>query len=447
MGLCLCALGGILFQPNASQRAYAQTISSGTMSDIAGIQRSVDSTPEISRESGPTFTCEQADSRYFLTSGMCAATKVSAPSVLIALRESQPQASDSSASSSNAKGKKKKKPKRGTIVLAPLPIVSPAIGTGLIPFVGYIFPFSKKDKVSPPSTVGVAGLITNNGSRAFIVGGDLYLNQNRYDVTAVFGRGNLDYNLYGVGIGEGSKDLKLPLVQTGNVVLLEFSRRVLWSVFLGVRFWDGRSFITLGAYNPSLPIPPIPPDVGISTQLVALGPRLQRDTRPNRFYPTSGTYLVFTGDFFATGLGSKYSYQSYKINFSQYLSLNSRQVLAYNLYFCNTGGSPPFYGNCAYGTSNQLRGYTAGQYLDRHMYTAQAEYRLTLPKGFGLAGFAGLGGVAPGPTQLLRSSSFLPDIGGGPRYELSKQYHLNLRADFARGKGSWTWSLGVGEAF
>jgi hypothetical protein len=52
--------------------------------------------------------------------------------------------------------KKKKKPSRGAIVGAPLPISSAAIGSGIIPVLGYIFPFSTKDTVSPPSTIGAA---------------------------------------------------------------------------------------------------------------------------------------------------------------------------------------------------------------------------------------------------------------------------------------------------
>ena len=59
-------------------------------------------------------------------------------------------------------------------MVAPLPISSPAVGSGIVPVLGYIFSFSMKDKVSPPSVVGVAGLIANNGSRGFAVGGQLY---------------------------------------------------------------------------------------------------------------------------------------------------------------------------------------------------------------------------------------------------------------------------------
>ena len=40
--------------------------------------------------------------------------------------------------------------KRGEIVIAPIPISSPAIGSGLLLGFGYVFPLSKNDKVSPP---------------------------------------------------------------------------------------------------------------------------------------------------------------------------------------------------------------------------------------------------------------------------------------------------------
>jgi hypothetical protein len=97
------------------------------------------------------------------------------------------------------KTKKKKPDRRGSILIAPLPIVSPAIGNGLIPIVGYIFPFSKNDKESPPSTIGALGMVTNNGSRGFALGGQLFLKQNTYEVTFGYGKGNLNYNLYGIG--------------------------------------------------------------------------------------------------------------------------------------------------------------------------------------------------------------------------------------------------------
>jgi len=286
---------------------------------------------------------------------------------------------------------------------------------------------------------------SDNGSRAFAVGGQLFIKQDTYRVTATFVQGNLNYNLYGIGAAAGNAGIKLPLKQEGAVCLGEFLRRLRWKFFAGARVLTGHSDVTQRSAAVS-PVP-LPPDLGLSTSLTSLGFIVQRDTRPNRFYPTTGSFLEFKSDFFANALGSKYSFQSYRTTFNKYGSLSRNQVLAYNAFFCATGGEPPFYGNCIYGTSNELRGYVAGRYLDRYMVATQLEYRLVLPKRFGVVGFGGIGGVAPGAREFFRNEGFLPAGGGGVRFMLSKTYHLNLRADLAAGKNEHTFTMGVSEAF
>jgi len=362
-----------------------------------------------------------------------------------ATQEGGDQSAQSAKTKEEQEKKKKKTPHRDSIVAAPLPIVSPAIGSGIVPVLGYIFPFSKNDKISPPSTVGAAGLITNNGSSGFGLGAQLFMKENRYAITSLYVHGNVDYNLYGIGIPAGNGNLKIPLDQTGQLYFGEALRRIPWQFFIGPRFWTGDSIVTVRPTTNETSAPPT--DLGLHTTLRALGLRVMRDTRPNHFYPTTGMFTQFTSDFFAKALGGKYTFQSYRFTFNKYGTVAKNQVLAYNLFVCGTGGDPPFYGNCIYGTNNELRGYEAGRYLDRYMIATQAEYRVSLPKKFGLAAFGGLGEVVPGGKEIFRINNFLPSIGGGPRFELSKKYHVNLRADFARGKDSWTWSMGVGEAF
>ena len=70
-----------------------------------------------------------------------------------------------------------------------------------------------------------------------------------------------------------------------------------------------------------------------------------------------------------------------------------------------------------------------------------------MPKRFGVVGFGGIGQVMAGGSQVFRNKNFLPAGGGGLRYQVSKKYRVNLRADIARGKDTWTWGMGVGEAF
>jgi hypothetical protein len=341
--------------------------------------------------------------------------------------------------------KNKKLGGRGAIVVAPLPISSPAVGSGIVPVLGYIFPLSIRDKISPPSTIGVAGLITSNGSRGFAIGGQLFFKQNTYEVTAGFAHGNVNYDIYGNGI---ASNLKLPLQQTGEAFFGEILRRIGWKFFVGPRFLTGHSFITI--VPNSVGNFPIPPEVGLHSTLTSIGARLNRDTRLNHFYPTNGTFFTFASDFFSQAIGSKYSFQSYKTQFDKYWSLSEHQVLAYDANFCGTSGAPPFYGNCIYGTNNELRGYTAGRYFTRYSIATQVEYRLVLPKRLGLVVFGGVGETIPGGSQLLQriqSSHFLPSGGGGLRFQLSTKYHVNLRADIAQGRDGHTFGLGVGEAF
>ena len=277
------------------------------------------------------------------------------------------------------------------------------------------------------------------------MGAQLFMKENKYQVTSFYFHGNVNYNLYGLGTAAGSGDLKVPLDQAGQLYFGEALRRIPWQFFIGPRFLTGDSVITVRPSTGETAVPPA--DLGLHTTLRALGVHVLRDTRPNHFYPITGTFTQFTSDFFAQALGSKYTFQSYRFTFNKYGTVGKNQVLAYNLFNCNTGGDPPFYGNCIYGTNNELRGYEAGRYFDRFMIATQLEYRVSLPKRIGLAAFGGIGEVIPGGKEIFRSNNLLPSIGGGPRFDLSPKYHVNLRADFAKGKGSWTWSMGVGEAF
>jgi surface antigen Omp85-like protein len=366
--------------------------------------------------------------------------------------------SDSKESDKTAK-KKEKKERRGEIVAAPLPISSPAIGSGIIPVAAYIFPFSKNDKVSPPSVVGFAGLITNNGSRLWALGGQLFLNKDTWQVTTEMGHGNLNYNFYGTGNAAGNAGRKLALIQTGTLFMGEVLRRVGWKIFVGPRFWVGNSTIAPNLEKSDTDHPNLS-QLDLATNVRAVGLRALRDTRPNRFYPTQGTLTDLSINFFSvnSGLenssnpepeqlrGQSYSFQSYRFIFNDYNSLGKRQVLATNLYVCGIGGEAPFYGQCIFGTSNELRGYTAGRYIDRRMLAGQVEYRLSLPMRLGLVGFAGVGEVGPSFGKF-DYDNLLPSIGTGLRFLLEKKYHVNLRVDIAEGKDGHTWSMGVGEAF
>lgn len=351
-------------------------------------------------------------------------------------------------SSDSAKGnqadKKPQKEKRGSLVIAPIPISSPAFGSGLLLITSYVFKLDQQDQVSPPSWVGLAGAFTNNGSRGLAAGAKFYLKENKYQTTfaAMKGRANLDF--FGIGRLPGRPATAVPLSMEGSIFFGELLRNVGRNIFIGPRYQYRR--LTAGIDGPRPPGGFEVPDIDFRSKSAALGFRLQRDRRDSTFYPTKGSLLDFTGDFFDQAWGSRREYQTYKVAYNGFSRMATRQVFAFRAMACSANGSVPFYDLCLFGFNNDLRGYTTGQFQNRRMFATQAEYRIELRKRFGVVGFGGVGGVAPRWGDL-RSDQLLPTAGAGLRFTLDKKNHINYRIDVAFGREGRTISIGVGEAF
>ena len=162
--------------------------------------------------------------------------------------------------------------------------------------------------------------------------------------------------------------------------------------------------------------------------------------------------MDFWLDAFAQGLGSKWSYQYYKVSFNKYAQLSEHQVFAFRGMGCAAAGDRiPIYDLCLFGAMNDLRGYTVGRYQDRRMFATQAEYRFMFPaRGFlgrfGVVAFAGFGGVDRKFSDI-GFSDLLPAGGGGIRFRLTKKNPINFRVDYGIGKVGTTLNMGVMEAF
>jgi len=332
--------------------------------------------------------------------------------------------------------------KRGEMVIAPFPISNPALGSGLVVLGGYLFPISKADKVSPDSMLGGGGLYTSNGSWLWGAGGKLYLKQDRFRITGFYGRGQIHYDLYGIGNSAGDSGLSVPINQGGKALLVESLIRVKNKLFVGPRYQWRRLNATFRGEN-------LPPDIDpqeLKSSTSSLGFHLQRDLRDSQFYPRTGTLTDVVGDFFQGTLGSDFSYQSYTFAFNKYSGISTRQVLAFRVFGCASAGHVPFYDLCLLGMHNDIRGYKAGRYRDKLMLTTQAEYRLELPKRFGLAAFFGVGEVAP-EVGAFNNDDLKPGGGVGIRFTLAKKNHVNMRVDYATGLQGGGVYMGVTEAF
>ena len=334
--------------------------------------------------------------------------------------------------------------KRGTWIIAPIPISSPAIGSGLVLALGYVFKLDENDDVSSPSTLGVMGAFTNNGTRAGGLGGRLYFSENKYQTTFLIAKGRVNSDFYGIGRIPGRDAIKVPLSASGTVFFGEFLRNVGKAIFIGPRFQHRKLSARLD--GPQTPGGFEIPTIDLQSTTVALGFHVQRDKTNGSFYPTNGSLFNATADFFDESLGSKRQYQNYKVSYNSYHGIGTTQVLAYRGMICSANQNVPFYDLCLFGVNNDLRGYTGGQFQNRRMFATQAEYRRELPKRLGVVAFAGIGGVA-NRWNAFRSDEFLPAAGAGLRFKLDKKNHINYRIDWAIGRAGRTLSIGIGEAF
>jgi len=337
-----------------------------------------------------------------------------------------------------------KKEKRGSFVIAPIPISSPAFGSGLLLVVGYVFKLNETDSISPPSWVGAAGEVTSNGTRGLVLGGRLYLKENKYQTTLAIGKGRANLDFFGIGRIPGRDAISVPLSMEGSFFFGEGMKNIGRQIFVGPRYQFRKLSASIDGPRPAggFEIPRI----DLRSNSAALGFHVQRDLRDSTFYPTKGSLFDFTADFFAPAFGSRRQYQAYKVSYNGFKEIAPRKIIAYRAMACSANGSVPFYDLCLFGYNGDLRGYTTGQFQNRRMFATQAEYRYEWRKRLGFVGFGGIGEVQR-TWSAFRSDQLLPAAGLGLRFALDKKNHINYRIDLAFGREGRSLSIGVGEAF
>ncbi|HEY7293068.1 MAG TPA: BamA/TamA family outer membrane protein [Vicinamibacterales bacterium] len=335
--------------------------------------------------------------------------------------------------------------KRGEPVIAPLPLVNPTIGSGLIVIAGYLYRLNPDDHTTPPSGTFVGGFGTDNHSWGVMAGQEFHFGRDRVRVEAAGAYASVHYDFFGIGQAAGQANTSVPLVQEGGAGLANALIRVGGRWFAGAQYtlMQMKVRVDTDALATELPAS-LDRDVDLRT--ASLGPRIELDTRDNPFYARSGVYFNAMAAFYGQDVGGQRGYQSYQVWGSQYLSLGERQVLAWRASACAVASDVPFYDLCELGKSQDLRGYVVGQYRDRGLVAAQAEYRAEIWRFIGGTAFVGAGETVPAFDKLTWNQ-VLPGAGVGLRVTVANRNHVNIRADYAWGKNSHAFYVGVGEAF
>lgn len=326
-------------------------------------------------------------------------------------------------------------------VALPIPQSNPALGSGLT-LVGLAL--YNPNHSEQPWVTGV-GVMKAGDSHAGGVVQQASLMQDRLRLLAAYMRADLDLKFYGIGTAAGERGVSIPLDQSGQGGLVQALYKVGDHWFAGLRYQNMHLKSTMDLSQVPV-LGTIVPEADLQRRTVSLGPALEYDSRDDSFYPTRGVSAKLNLNFFSPGFGSDVSYRQVSASWNRYWRHGADSVLAARVAGCVVSGDVPFSDLCMYGRNNDLRGYATGQYRDRAMLAAQAEMRWRFSQRWGAVAFAGLGAIGPSLSELPEQK-ILPSVGGGLRWQASKDYKLDVSLDVAVTPDDRAVYLYVGEAF
>lgn len=332
-----------------------------------------------------------------------------------------------------------------TPLFAPIPFKNSQLGWGLAVMAGAIHRFDP-DTTIKPSTGVIAGFYTENDSWGLMAIEMARLAHDAWRLRGLLSHSDIRYDYFGIGEDAGNEGKSIGIRQPMDFAVASALRRVTPGFYGGGNLLWIRSKVSLRDDH-GLPTPPSAEDLA-TTNLLAPGLQAEFDTRDDDYWPEKGSLAALKGSFFTSGLGSSRDFQRYTVAWSWYTSLRPHAlVLATNVNAAAAAGDVPFWaipsvGAGAYG----LRGYTQGRYRDKVVTTAQAELRGHGAGRWGAVMFGGLAQVAPSIGEL-GNAEVLPAGGLGLRFQLTRQYPMHMRADYAWGKNEELFYFSVSEAF
>ena len=325
---------------------------------------------------------------------------------------------------------------------AAVPVIGYSNTTGFsLGVMGQMFyKISKNDTISPVSSSGIFGSFTTNGTWFGALFQRLYINEDRWRITAAIGAGNINYQYFqeiplfsgGAFIGFNTK---------ADFAMLKIDRRLFGKLYLGV----------LGIYSQTktvFDLPDfIPPDLLTDYRSMnTLGYSFNYDMRDNQLNPYKGYNLYFRNNFFRDWLGSDDKFEMYSITYNHFIPIKSpRDIIATRVHASISAGDVPFQGQNVVGQED-IRGYSKGRYRGDQVYTLQAEYRHRFQNRFGVVGFFGIA-TAFDSFSELDNAPFLPGGGVGIRYMAIEKMRINIGLDAAIGKDDWGIYFRIGESF
>lgn len=322
--------------------------------------------------------------------------------------------------------------RNGSLIAVPIPFSNPTVGNGLALGAGWLF---SSDPGSNSSSIGLGGFRSDNGSNGLALGANLNFNANRYGISFLAGRVDLNYDFE-------AGPFDFPLKQSGDLFKLDvaYGPTVDFSLGLGLRYAE----TTLAPnFNDILP-----PEVSaaLDVDVFKFGLTTDWDRRDSDIYPTSGSRLTF--DVFRGEVSGSIAsdYNKAVLQGSIFRPAFEDGVLAVSATLCGASENAPFFDSCSIGLTDGLRGFSVTRYIGGRLASAQAEYRGRIGNSrFGYVAFAGAGSVGGTKTSKAGVHSA---AGLGLRYRLSKSFPVDFSIDATINSDDETlYYIFVGQSF
>jgi outer membrane protein assembly factor BamA len=327
--------------------------------------------------------------------------------------------------------------------IAAIPMINYNRTQGVIlgAIVSKFFKINAKDAISPSSNIGIAGIYTQQKSYALFLYSQLFFAEDRWRIRAAVGTLNINFQFY----------LEDPVMSTGNfsnystnanLIVLQVQR----NIFKRIYFGPTASFINA---TTTFSFPGVSGQDSVNKSILnSIGYIITNDTRDHVQFPTHGMFLNFKNQFYGNWIGSDYQFVRYIVTYNQFFKLskaNDNHVLVARATFNIATGDVPFEGQTVVG-GDDIRGYSQGKYRNDQVYTLQAEYRMNFYRKWGLVAFAGIA-TAVAKFSDIPNSELLPGVGAGLRFRMLPSEKVNIGMDAAVGKGDYSITFRIGEAF
>ena len=331
--------------------------------------------------------------------------------------------------------------KRSSIAAIPMFNYNRTQGVMLGAMVSKYYKMNKKDTISPSSNTGITGIYTQQKSYVFIAYSKLYFAEDRWRITAAAGTMDVNFQFY----------FEDPVASVGNFydystkanfAVLQVQRNIFRRIYVGPTGTFNKSTTTFGFPDAS------GKDSVTTSNLNNVGYIISNDTRDHVQYPTRGMFLTFKNQFFRSWVGSDYKFEKYILTYNQFFKLSKkddRQVLAVRANLNIADGDVPFEGQTVVG-GDDIRGYSQGKYRANQIYTLQGEYRWNFYKRWGMVAFAGVASAVPKFSDIA-INELLPGVGAGLRFRMLPHEKINVGIDGGVGKGDYSITFRLGEAF